>query len=41
MQHDINIEATKISTVSSNKVDTFEYVTCEEILASNLSKILT
>ena len=41
MQHDINIEATKISAVSSNKVDTFEYVAGEEILPSNLSKILT
>ena len=35
IQYDINREAAKISALSSGKIDKYEYLTCEEILASN------
>ena len=35
LQYDINREAAKISALSSGKIDKHEYVTGEEILASN------
>ena len=35
LQHDINREAAKISTLSSGKTDKYEYLTGEEILPSN------
>ena len=35
LQHDINREAAKISALSSGKLDTYEYLTGEEILPSN------
>ena len=34
-QYDINREAAKISTLSSGKIDKYEYLTSEEILPSN------
>ena len=35
LQYDINREATKISVLSSSKIDKYEYLTGEEILPSN------
>ena len=35
MQYHINRQAVKISTLSSGKIDKFEYLTGEEILPSN------
>ena len=35
LQYDINREAAKISTLSSGKIDKYEYLTREEILPSN------
>ena len=35
LQYDINREATKISALSSGKIDKYEYLTDEEILHSN------
>ena len=35
IQYDINREAAKVSTLSSGKIDKFEYLTGEEILLSN------
>ena len=35
LQYDINEEAAKISALSSGKIDTYEYLTGEEILPSN------
>ena len=40
LQHDINKEAAKISALSSGKIDKFEYITGEEILPSNQSRII-
>ena len=34
-QYDINREAAKISSLSSNKISKYEYLTGEEILPSN------
>ena len=36
LQYDINREAAKISALSSWKTDKYEYLTCEEILPSNI-----
>ena len=36
LQYDINREAAKISALSSSKTDKYEYLTCEEILPSNI-----
>ena len=38
LQYDINREAAKISAWSSDKIKKYEYLTCEEILPSNLKK---
>ena len=35
LQYDINKEAAKILVSSSEKIDKYEYLTCEEILPSN------
>ena len=40
LQHDINREAAKISTLSSGKIDKYEYLTGEEILPSNQQQII-
>ena len=39
LQYEINREAAKISTLSSGKIDKYEYLTGEEILLSNQSQI--
>ena len=41
IQYDINREAAKISELSSGKIDKFEYLTGEEILPSDQSRIIT
>ena len=35
LQHDINGESSKISVLSSGKIDKYEYLTSKEILPSN------
>ena len=40
LQYDINIEAAKISALSSGKLDKYEYFTGEEILPSNQQQII-
>ena len=40
LQYDINREAAKISTLSSGKIDKYEYCTVEEILPSNQQQII-
>ena len=40
IQYDINREAAKISVLSSGKIDKDEYLTGEEILPSDQSRIL-
>ena len=40
LQYDINREASKISALSSGKIDTYEYITGEEILLSNQQKMI-
>ena len=40
LQYDINREATKISALSSRKIDKYEYLTGEEILQSDQSRII-
>ena len=40
MQHEINREAAKISALSSGKIDKYEYLTGEEILPSDQSRII-
>ena len=40
LQYDINREATKISVLSSGKIDKYEYLTAEEILPSNEKQII-
>ena len=39
LQYDINREASKISALSSGKIDKYEYLTGEEILLSNQQQI--
>ena len=39
MQYNINIEAAKISALSSGKIDKYEYLTAEELLPSNQRQI--
>ena len=39
VQWDINREAAKISEFSSDKIDTYEYLTGEEIFTSDQSRI--
>ena len=38
LQYDINREAAKISTLSSGKIDKYEYLTGEKILPSEEKK---
>ena len=40
LQYDIYKEAEKISELSSRKIDKYEYITGEEILPSDQSKII-
>ena len=40
LQYDINREAAKISVLSSDKIDKYEYLTDEEILPSNQQQII-
>ena len=40
LQHDINREATKISALSSGKIDKYDQFTGEEILPSNTQQII-
>ena len=40
LQYDINREAAKISTLSSCKIDKYEYLNGEEILPSNQQQII-
>ena len=40
LQYDINREAAKISTLSSGKIDKYEYLTGEEILPSTQQQII-
>ena len=40
LKYDINSEAAKISTLSSDKIDKYEYLTGKDILPSNQKKII-
>ena len=40
IQYDIKREATKISALSSGKIDTYEYLTGKEVLLSDQSRII-
>ena len=40
LQYDINREAEKVSALSSWKTDKYEYLTSEEILSSDQSRII-
>ena len=40
LQYDINREASKISALSSGKIDKYEYLTGEDILPSNQKQII-
>ena len=40
LQYDINREATKITVLSSGKIDRYEYLTDEEVLPSNQKQII-
>ena len=40
IQYDINREAAKVSTLSSGKIDKYEYLTGEEILSSNQKQLI-
>ena len=40
LKNDINREAAKISALSSGKIDKYEYLTGEEILPSDQSRIV-
>ena len=40
LQYDIKGEAAKISALSSDKIDKYEYLTGEEILPSDQSRII-
>ena len=40
LQYDISREATKISALSSGKIDKYEYLTSEEILPSEQNRII-
>ena len=40
LQYDINREAAKISALSSDKIDNYEYLTCEETIPSNQKQII-
>ena len=40
LQYDINTEEAKISALSSDKIEKYEYLTGEEILPSNQKQII-
>ena len=40
LQYDINIEASKISALSSGNIQKYEYLTVEDILPSNQQQII-
>ena len=40
IHYDINRESAKISALSSGKIDTYEYLTGEEILPSNQQQMI-
>ena len=40
VQYDINREAAKISTLSSGKIDKYEFLTGEEILPSGQRRVI-
>ena len=40
LQYDIDIEATKISALSSGKLYKYEYLTGEDILSSDQSRVI-
>ena len=40
LQYDVNREAAKISALSSDKIDKYEYLTGEQILLSNQQQII-
>ena len=40
LQYDVDKEAAKISALSSGKIDKYEYLTGEEILASDQTRIV-
>ena len=40
LQHDINRDASKISALSSNKFDKYEYLTSKEILLSHQKELV-
>ena len=40
LQYDINREATKMSALSSGKIDKYKYLTGKEILPSNQKQIM-
>ena len=40
LQYDINREAAKISTLSSEKIDKYEYLTSAEMLPSDQKKVI-
>ena len=40
LQYNVNRESAKISALSSDKIDKYEYVTSEEILPSNQQQII-
>ena len=40
LQYDINREAAKVSALSSDKIDKYEYLTGEEILPPDQSRII-
>ena len=40
LQYDINREAAKLSVLSSGKIDKYEYLTGEEILQSQQSRMI-
>ena len=39
LQHDINREEAKLSSLSSSKINKYEYLTSEEVLPSDQSRI--
>ena len=40
LQYDINMEVAKVSALSSGKIDKYKYLTGEEILPSDQSRII-
>ena len=40
LQYDINREASKMSALSSGKIDTYEYLTGEEVLPSKKQQMI-